>query len=190
MCGPFGTFPGVLLKIPCKLDSRKLTIGKLSDDIIPAIENISKKHGVVTSRSIFLYWFYIIIDALKSSLAGQCQGQIPRMESIRCEVQKLKTRSQSCFTRQGARDGGYPTKYNMYLYLIDRASQPILHALCHVFLIEDQHYSNHPDFSSLSPLSYSANSMSRNGRVYGAAASTCIRSGIRSAVRIDSLFVS
>lgn len=77
MCGPFGTFPGVLLEIPCEPDSRKLTVGKLSDDVIPAIKNISKKHRVVTSRSVFLHWFYIIIDILKLLLAGHFKDKFP-----------------------------------------------------------------------------------------------------------------
>jgi hypothetical protein len=54
------------------------------------MENISKDNRVVTPRSVFLDRFYIIIDALESSLARHSKGQILRMESTRCEVLSRK----------------------------------------------------------------------------------------------------
>jgi hypothetical protein len=77
---------GVLLEIPCEPNGRKLTVSKLPDDFIPAMENISKGNRVVTPRSVFLDRFHIIIDALESSFPGHSKGQILRMESIGCEV--------------------------------------------------------------------------------------------------------
>lgn len=73
--GPLGHLLGPLLEIPCEPNGRKLAVSKLPDDFIPAIENIPKKHRVVTSRSVFFHRFYIIIDALKSSLAGHSQDK-------------------------------------------------------------------------------------------------------------------
>jgi hypothetical protein len=84
--GSLGHLLGFLLEIPCEPNGRKLTVSKLPDDFIPATENISKDNRVVTPRSVFLDRFYIVIDALESSLARHSKGQILRMESIRCEV--------------------------------------------------------------------------------------------------------
>jgi hypothetical protein len=84
--GSLGHLLGVLLEIPCEPNGRKLTVSKLPDDLIPAMENISEDNRVVPPRSVFLDRLYIIIDALESSLAGHSKGQILRMESIGCEV--------------------------------------------------------------------------------------------------------
>jgi hypothetical protein len=84
--GSLGGLLGVLLEISCEPNGRKLTVSKLPDDFIPAMENISKDNRVVTPRAVFLDRFYVIIDALESSLAGHSKGQILRMETIRCEV--------------------------------------------------------------------------------------------------------